>query len=287
MPSCAAQIPGLWSEVLPNSARFSDSAGLERGLNDNARSVGRPLKNLRLSVTTAAIAVQYCMPRPVVWLPAAGPHCSSRRYQSLHVFATRGCRTSRSFTGASRSSRRDLPELIRMIARKRRFAIRPDDHGVMLAEHARYTAPCRSASVNGQPRHPARRSLSGPYAVRLPAPGPGRHRRGVNYFEGIKLDSVMMRGTNETNSFTARVRKAHRRRDFGYRIHGRRRRDPLVARSRDVATGKLTMLGSEYGPIAAVAKTRRACGSLPPVGRTLVGIISSTTDRSATAGQKR
>ena len=101
--------------------------------------LGRPLKNLRLSVTDRCnLRCSYCMPEAeYVWLPRHDMLQFEEMSTLVDVFARAGVDRVR-LTGGEPLLRRDLPELIRMIARKpaiRDLAL--TTNGVMLAEHAR------------------------------------------------------------------------------------------------------------------------------------------------------
>ena len=101
--------------------------------------LGRPLKNLRLSVTDRCnLRCSYCMPEAeYVWLPRQDILQFEEMSTLVDVFARAGVDRVR-LTGGEPLLRRDLPELIRMIARKpaiRDLAL--TTNGVMLAEQAR------------------------------------------------------------------------------------------------------------------------------------------------------
>ena len=101
--------------------------------------LGRPLRNLRLSVTDRCnLRCSYCMPEAeYVWLPRHDILQFEEMSTLVDVFARAGVDRVR-LTGGEPLLRRDLPELIRMIARKpaiRDLAL--TTNGVMLAEHAR------------------------------------------------------------------------------------------------------------------------------------------------------
>ncbi len=101
--------------------------------------LGRPLKNLRLSVTDRCnLRCSYCMPEAeYVWLPRHDILQFEEMSVLIDVFARAGVDRVR-LTGGEPLLRRDLPELIRMIADKpaiRDLAL--TTNGVMLADHAR------------------------------------------------------------------------------------------------------------------------------------------------------
>src|SRR5688500_20286470 len=80
--------------------------------------LGRPLKNLRLSVTDRCnLRCSYCMPEAeYVWLPRQDILQFEEMSTLIDVFARAGVDRLR-LTGGEPLLRRDLPELIRMIAR--------------------------------------------------------------------------------------------------------------------------------------------------------------------------
>src|SRR2546427_1893101 len=104
-----------------------------------ADALGRPLRNLRLSVTDRCnLRCSYCMPEEeYAWLP---------RDQILHfeemsglvdVFLDLGVDKVR-LTGGEPLLRRNLPELVRQLAAKPRLRdLAMTTNGVLLAEHAR------------------------------------------------------------------------------------------------------------------------------------------------------
>ena len=131
--------------------------------------LGRPLRNLRLSVTDRCnLRCSYCMPEAeYVWLPRHDILQFEEMSTLVDVFARAGVDRVR-LTGGEPLLRRDLPELIRMIARKpaiRDLAL--TTNGVMLGEHARALHLAGTASSDGEPRHAARRSVSGAHPLRF------------------------------------------------------------------------------------------------------------------------
>ena len=160
-----------WSDVFTEQrTAFPIPLRLRAGSEPMIRDLlGRPLKNLRLSVTDRCnLRCSYCMPEAeYVWLPRHDILQFEEMSTLVDVFARAGVDRVR-LTGGEPLLRRDLPELIRMIARKpaiRDLAL--TTNGVMLAEHARALHRRRPASPDGEPRHAARRSLSGAHALRF------------------------------------------------------------------------------------------------------------------------
>src|SRR6266550_5747958 len=101
--------------------------------------LGRPLKNLRVSVTDRCnLRCSYCMPEAeYVWLPRQDLLQFEEMSTLVDVFARAGVDKIR-LTGGEPLLRRDLPDLVRMIARKpeiRDLAL--TTNGVALATHAK------------------------------------------------------------------------------------------------------------------------------------------------------
>src|SRR5215470_13206064 len=84
---------------------------------------GRPLRNLRLSVTDRCnLRCQYCMPeRDYVWLPREQILTYEEIGRLIDVFLDLGVAKTR-LTGGEPLVRRDLPELVRLLAEKPRLA---------------------------------------------------------------------------------------------------------------------------------------------------------------------
>jgi len=243
---------------------------------------GRPLRNLRVSVTDRCnLRCQYCMPEEdYVWLP---------REEILHfeeisaladVFMDLGVDKIR-LTGGEPLLRRDLPRLIRLLAAKPRLRdLAITTNGVLLAELAgtlkeaglhRVTVSLdtlradRFAALTRRKNHA--QVLEGIQAVT---------RAG---FTGTKLDTVVIRGVNDDElvdliEFGKRV--AAEVRFIEYMDVGGATRwsmDQVVSRK-----AMLEILESRYGRIEPVSEQTTA-----PAERyrlrdgTVFGIISSTT----------
>src|SRR6187200_2177076 len=101
--------------------------------------LGRPLKNLRLSVTDRCnLRCSYCMPEAeYVWLPRQDLLQFEEMSSLIDVFSLAGVDKIR-ITGGEPLLRRDLPQLVEMIARKpaiRDLAL--TTNGVALADQAK------------------------------------------------------------------------------------------------------------------------------------------------------
>jgi cyclic pyranopterin phosphate synthase len=244
--------------------------------------LGRPMRNLRLSVTDRCnLRCSYCMPEAeYVWLPRHDILQFEEMSTLIDVFARAGVDRVR-LTGGEPLLRRDLPELIRMIARKpaiRDLAL--TTNGVMLGEYAR---PLHLAGL-----HRLTVSLDTLRADRFQAltrfDSLAQVLAGideaVNYFERIKLDAVIMRGTNEDElvpllEYAKRVGAELRfieYMDVGGATQWSRER---VMSREDM----LAALAAEYGAVTPIVEATSA-----PADRfrlqdgTVFGIISSTTE---------
>jgi cyclic pyranopterin phosphate synthase len=244
--------------------------------------LGRPLKNLRLSVTDRCnLRCSYCMPEAeYVWLPRHDILQFEEMSALVDVFVRAGVDRIR-LTGGEPLLRRDLPELIRMIAHKpaiRDLAL--TTNGVMLADHARalHEAGLHRLTVSLDTLRPDRFQALTRFDA-LPQVLAGLDEA-TKYFAGIKLDAVIMRGTNDDElvpllEYARRIRAEVRfieYMDVGGATHWARER---VTSRQDM----LTALSREYGPITALVESSSA-----PADRfrlpdgTVFGIISSTTD---------
>ena len=244
--------------------------------------LGRPLRNLRLSVTDRCnLRCQYCMPEEgYVWLPKADVLSFEETMRLVDVFLSLGVEKVR-LTGGEPLLRADLPVLVRMLAE--RPAIRDlamTSNGVLLREHA---AALRAAglhrltvSLDTLDRQTFRmltrrddlpRVLDGIAAAREAG------------FTAIKLDTVVIAGVNDgelpalldfARSVGAELRFIEYM-DVGGATHWRL--DRVVGRA-----SMLQRLTAHHGPIAAVPR-----GDSAPADRfvlpdgTTFGIISSVT----------
>ena len=161
---------------------------------------GRPLRSLRVSVTDRCnLRCNYCMPQEeYVWLPRQELLTFEEIARLVEVFTSLGVEDVR-LTGGEPLLRRDLPQLVRMLAGNRRIRdLALTTNGVLFAEqgealHAgglhRVTVsldslrPERFAALTGRDTHA--QVLAGIAAAR---------RLG---FPKLKLDTVVLRGVNE------------------------------------------------------------------------------------------
>jgi GTP 3',8-cyclase len=165
-----------------------------------ADTFGRPLRNLRLSVTDRCnLRCQYCMPEEeYVWLPREDLLTFEEISELVDIFAELGVDKVR-LTGGEPLLRKDLPTLVAMLADKPRIAdLAMTTNGILLTEHAEalYDAGLHRVTISLDTLRPDRfkrltrrdshtKVLQGIQAVQ---------RVG---FSGLKLDTVVIRGTNE------------------------------------------------------------------------------------------
>jgi cyclic pyranopterin phosphate synthase len=244
--------------------------------------LGRPLRNLRLSVTDRCnLRCSYCMPEAeYVWLPRQDILQFEEMSTLVDVFVRAGVDRIR-LTGGEPLLRRDLPQLIEMLARKpaiRDLAL--TTNGVMLSDYAQ---ALRSAGL-----HRLTVSLDTLHADRfraltrfdsLPQVLAGIEEA-IKHFNPIKLDSVIIRGTNEDElipllEYARRIGAEIRFIEY-MDVGGATQwsYDRVMSRQ-----DMLTVLAEHYGEIAALTENSSA-----PADRfrlpdgTVFGIISSTTD---------
>ena len=244
--------------------------------------LGRPLKNLRLSVTDRCnLRCSYCMPEAeYVWLPREDILHFEELSTLVDVFARAGVNRVR-LTGGEPLLRRDLDQLIAMIVRKPAIQdLALTTNGVMLADQASALrrAGLHRLTVSLDTLQADRfRSLTRFDALAQVLAGIDAAAR---EFGTLKIDSVIIRGTND-DELVPLLEYARR---LGAEIRFIEYMDVGGAtqwsRERVVSRQEiLTILGREYGPIAAIVEASSA-----PADRfrlpdgTVFGVISSTTD---------
>jgi cyclic pyranopterin phosphate synthase len=165
-----------------------------------ADAFGRPLRNLRLSVTDRCnLRCQYCMPEEeYVWLPREDLLTFEEIRELVDIFSELGVEKVR-LTGGEPLLRKDLPTLVSMLADSPRIHdLAMTTNGVLLTEQAQalYEAGLHRVTVSLDTLRPERfkrltrrdshaKVLNGIQAMQ---------RVG---FSGLKLDTVVIRGTNE------------------------------------------------------------------------------------------
>ena len=245
-------------------------------------TLGRPLRNLRLSVTDRCnLRCQYCMPEEeYFWLPRADLLTFEEIRELVEIFTELGVDKVR-LTGGEPLLRRDLPALVRMLAGLpgvKDLAI--TTNGILLAEQgqALRDAGLHRVTVSLDTLRPERfraltrrdthaRVLEGIQAV------------GRAGFTGLKLDTVVIRGTNEDEladlieygrGVEAEVRFIEYMDVGGATLWSM---DRVVSRAE-----MLEALSRRYGPIQPVIEVSSAPAERfrLPDGTTF-GIIASTT----------
>ena len=245
-------------------------------------TLGRPLGNLRISVTDRCnLRCHYCMPEDeYVWLPRADMLTFEEIGQLGDLFAETGLDRIR-LTGGEPLLRRNLPELIRMLAGRSWLRdLSLTTNGVLLADHAvdlkraglhRITVSLdtlrgdrfrKLARIDALPD-----VLAGIEAVRTVG------------WTGLKIDTVLTRGDNDDEivdlleygrGVNAEVRFIEYM-DVGGATNWRP--DAVVSR-REI----LERLTAHYGPVTGIDENSSAPAARfrLPDGLTF-GIISSTT----------
>jgi GTP 3',8-cyclase len=161
---------------------------------------GRPLRNLRLSVTDRCnLRCQYCMPEEeYVWLPREDLLTFEEIRELVDIFSELGVDKVR-LTGGEPLLRKDLPTLVSMLADCPRIKdLAMTTNGVLLAEQAQalYDGGLHRVTVSLDTLRPdrfkrlTRRDSHGKVLNGIQA------ARQVG-FTGLKLDTVVMRGTND------------------------------------------------------------------------------------------
>ncbi len=242
----------------------------------------RPLRNLRVSVTDRCnLRCQYCMPeRDYVWLPRQDILDFEEISVLVEAFLEIGVEKVR-LTGGEPLVRRDLPELVRLLAARPRLTdLALTTNGVLLAERA---GELRQAGL-----HRVTVSLDTLRRDRfeklarfdeLGSVLAGIEEAARVGFPSVKIDSVVIRGVNDDELVPLL--------DYGRRIGAEVRfieyMDVGGAThwSRDKVVSRAEILGAlarHYGPIEPVVEQSSA-----PAERfrlsdgTTFGIIASTT----------
>jgi cyclic pyranopterin phosphate synthase len=163
-------------------------------------TLGRPLRNLRISVTDRCnLRCQYCMPgEEYVWLPREDILHFEEVSTLVDTFTELGVDKVR-LTGGEPLLRRGLPSLVRMLGAKPRIRdLAITTNGILLAEHARalFEAGLHRVTVSLDTLRSERfKALTRRDAQQKVLDGIDAAVR-VG-FRGLKLDTVVMRGTND------------------------------------------------------------------------------------------
>ena len=161
--------------------------------------LGRPLSNLRLSVTDRCnLRCGYCMPEEeYVWLPRPDLLTFEEIGRLTDVFVRLGVSRVR-LTGGEPLLRRDLPELVAALAARPLDDLALTTNGVLLAEQA--------AALRGAGLHRVTVSLDtlrdGTFRELTRRDDLPRVLAGIEAardagFEGTKIDTVVLRGAND------------------------------------------------------------------------------------------
>jgi len=243
----------------------------------------RPLRSLRISVTDRCnLRCQYCMPEPdYAWLPRENILDFEEIAALADAFTSLGVDRVR-LTGGEPLLRRDLPDLIEMLAG--RPAIRDlalTTNGVLLANRADAlrAAGLHRITVSLDTLRPDRfEALT--RVAELPAVLAGIEAAAGAGFESLKIDSVIIRGRNDDEleallAFGTRVGAEVRfieYMDVGGATHWSL--DAVVSRRE-----MLDRLGKTCGPVETLDRRDSAPAErfrLPD--GTIFGIIASTTE---------
>jgi cyclic pyranopterin phosphate synthase len=161
--------------------------------------LGRPLRNLRLSVTDRCnLRCEYCMPEDdYVWLPREDLLHFEETSALVDVFLSLGVDKVR-LTGGEPLLRRDLPALVRMIAAKPQLKdLALTTNGVLLADQADAlkAAGLGRITVSLDTLHPERfLKLTRFNQLEAVLAGIASARR---VFGRLKIDTVVIRGVND------------------------------------------------------------------------------------------
>lgn len=163
-------------------------------------SCGRPLRNLRISVTDRCnLRCHYCMPEEeYVWLPRESILHFEEIGRLADIFGALGVDRIR-LTGGEPLLRRDLPALVRLLAAKpwlRDLAV--TTNGILLPESAGvlFDAGLHRVTVSLDTLRPDRfRAMTRRDLLPRVLDGVEAARRAG--FTGLKLDTVVMRGIND------------------------------------------------------------------------------------------
>jgi len=243
---------------------------------------GRPLRNLRLSVTDRCnLRCSYCMPEEeYAWLPRGDILTFEEIARLIDLFADLGVDKVR-LTGGEPLLRRDLPRLVKMIAsepRIRDFAI--TTNGLLLAREAQALrdAGLHRVTVSLDTLRPDR------FLALTRRDSFGQVLEGIEAVQGmdwpgLKLDTVVMRGVNDDELVDllefARGASAELRFIEYMDVGGATRwsMDKVVSRAE-----MLERLSERYGRIEPVVEESSAPADRFRLPDGLVfGIISSTT----------
>jgi len=246
-------------------------------------TLGRPLRSLRISVTDRCnLRCAYCMPEPeYTWLSKDSLLHFEEISRLADVFLGVGIDKIR-LTGGEPLLRRDLPDLVALLARKPGLAdLSLTTNAILLADYAAALkdaglkrlnisldtlSPARFLELTRQDEHA--RVLAGIDAA-------------ARLFGGIKIDAVVMRGVNDDElvpllDYGARVAAEVRFIEYMDVGGATRWSHTLVVPRKEILDRLRARFGS-IEPVTDPGSTAPADRFRLPDGRTL-GIISSTTE---------
>ena len=163
--------------------------------------LSRPMTSLRVSVTDRCnLRCQYCMPEAeYTWLPREDILDFDEIARLVRVFVRLGVRRVR-LTGGEPLLRRDLPTLVRMLARidGRRGSGADDERRAARRSCAKRCVrrDC-SASRSASTRSIAQTFTRADARRRADACAPGPRAAAARVFPGFKIDTVVVRGVND------------------------------------------------------------------------------------------
>jgi cyclic pyranopterin phosphate synthase len=248
----------------------------------HADLLGRPLRNLRLSVTDRCnLRCEYCMPEDEYnWLPREDVLHFEEISSLVDVFLAEGVDRLR-LTGGEPLLRRDLPALVRMLAQKRGLNdLALTTNGVLLAEHADAlkAAGLRRITVSLDTLHADRfKALTRFDELARVHEGMAAAKRVFGH--DLKIDTVVINGVNDDELVAlveyAKARDAEVRFIEYMDVGGATRWSPDRVVSRAEI---LRRLATHYGRVTPIAEESSAPADrfALPDGATF-GIISSTT----------
>jgi cyclic pyranopterin phosphate synthase len=245
-------------------------------------ALGRPLRNLRLSVTDRCnLRCEYCMPEDdYAWLPREDVLHFEEISALVDVFTDLGVDKVR-LTGGEPLLRRDLPVLVGMLAAKRGLTdLALTTNGILLADQidALKTAGLQRLTVSLDTLHRTRFEALTRFD-RLDAVHEGI-AAATRVFGRLKIDSVVIRGVNDDELGDlieyARTANAEVRFIEYMDVGGASRWSPDRVVTRDTM---LRELARRYGAVEAFGEVSSAPAErfALPDGTTF-GIISSTTE---------
>lgn len=162
--------------------------------------LGRPLANLRLSVTDRCnLRCHYCMPeRDYVWLPRADILTFEEIETLVDVFTSLGTTKVR-LTGGEPLLRKDLPDLLQLLSRKSALTdLALTTNGILLADQVSNLrdAGLPRITVSLDTLHPDRFQALTRFDS-LPAVRRGLEAAAAVGFDSLKVDTVVIRGVND------------------------------------------------------------------------------------------